>query len=76
MKKFVFKVTVEGTGKTLADAWENVEFGDILYDDFQEICYECNEDINECSCVKSDSGDILSESWFDKADDKTERENG
>jgi hypothetical protein len=73
-KTFIFTVTVQSEGKDVINAWENAELGDTRYDDFQQICSICGENINECTCLP-DSGDALSESWLNKADDKTEREN-
>ena len=74
-KTFQFTVIITGIGENRADAWNDADIGENMYESYQEICTECHEDINECTCKKKDSGDALSESWFSKADDKTEREN-
>lgn len=47
----------------------------------KEICLGCSMELKNCNCeIKltergyPDSGEFLSDSWLDKADDKTERE--
>ena len=51
-KTFQFTVIITGIGENRADAWNDADIGENMYESYQEICTECHEDINECTCEK------------------------
>lgn len=55
MRKFIFKIYVEGEGATEKDAFSDAlqngfSPGNRSYDDSVEICMNCNEEFKHCKC--------------------------
>ncbi len=72
MKRFIFKVYIQGDGEDQDAAWENASLKDLMYDDAKEICPECNMEIDNCECPE-DNGEFLGDKWLEKADEEYER---